>query len=80
MTGFFVRVMKAHKGSASLSKYCFMPLVRDGQSCLAQSVKATQLSHCLRGGDRESMSGVHREGKQYYSEAATQSTKSAIAL
>lgn len=34
--------MKAFKGSAFVSKYCFMPLVRDGQSCLAQSVKETQ--------------------------------------
>lgn len=38
----FVRVMKPYKGSVSVSKYCFMPLVRDRPSCLAQSVKETQ--------------------------------------
>lgn len=34
--------MKAYKGSAPVWKYCFMPLVRDRQSCLAQYVKGTQ--------------------------------------
>lgn len=34
--------MKACRGSAFVSKYCFMPSARDGQSCLAQSVKERQ--------------------------------------
>lgn len=66
------------KGSASVSKYCFMPLARDRQSCLAQSVKETQWV-IVEGEGTESTSGVHREGKQYYSEAPTRSNNSAMA-
>lgn len=50
----FVSVTKRRERSVSV---CFVPSVRDGQSCL---VRRHTVSHCGRGGDSESTLGASR--------------------
>lgn len=71
--------MKAHKGKNVCFKILFHAFSERRTELSGAKCERNTMTHCGRGGDRGSMSGVHREGKQHYSEAPTQSTKSAVA-